>query len=103
VDGRLPSTTIVGSPARTRNTLVPAAGLVVLGDRLARRELDRVEAERLDSERATHQHPLAVGALELVVVPDRERFHAASSLDRVILPRSLDVWPAAGVDRIAVR
>ena len=40
--------------------LVVALDLVVLGDRLAGRQLDRVDPERGDAERAPHEHPLAV-------------------------------------------
>ena len=48
--------------------LVVATALVVLGDRLAGRQLDRVHPERRDAERPPHEHPLAVRPLEVLVV-----------------------------------
>ena len=71
-----PSTTRVGAPSEhEEELLVIAVDLVVLGDRVARWQLDRVDPERAHAERAPHQHPLAVVPLELLVVPDGERVH----------------------------
>src|SRR5205807_5190238 len=49
--------------------LLVTLGLVVLGDRLSRWDLDQVHAERPAAERATHEPPVA-RSLELVPVSD---------------------------------
>ena len=71
-----PSATSVGvALEHEEELLVVSLTLVVLGDRVARLELDGVDAERVHAERAPHQDPLAVVPLELVVVPNRHRVH----------------------------
>ena len=59
--------------------LVRPLALVVLGNRVTRLELDGVDAERVDAERAPHQDPLAVVPVELVVMPNRTASIATSS------------------------
>jgi hypothetical protein len=62
-----------------KHLLVLSPPLVVLGDRLAGRELDRVDPEGADLERPPHEHPLPVRPLELLVVLDRQTVHRRSS------------------------
>src|SRR5439155_12823973 len=76
-----------GALEHEEQLLLVSFGLVVLGYRLAGRELDEVHAKAVALQRAAHEAPIA-GALELVRVGDRVRVLV---LHRASAPRLLGI------------